>query len=120
LNTQTSGCVKSRITPCPDGEISYKSKYWPGLNGMADEAALPPVTWGPTPESQNERENTLLDVIGAYDLLLMQGLTPIGALTRLGLHKSRDELVWELDCETAHRLAIPFATPTELPRNFAG
>jgi hypothetical protein len=108
------------MTPFPDGENCYKSKYWPGLNGIADEAALLTPSWGPTPEAQSERENTLLDVIGAYDLLLLQGLTPAGALTRLGLGKSRDDLVRELDSETARRLSIHLPSIVRHPRNFAG
>jgi len=54
-------------------------------------------------ELQSERENILLDVIGAYDLLRWQGLTAERAAHRLGLSKSRDELVQELDAETARR-----------------
>jgi hypothetical protein len=120
LNTLASLLVEACMTPCSDGEPCYKSKYWPGLNGIADEASLLSASWGPSPEAQSERENILLDVIGAYDLLLLQGLTPAGALTRLGLHKSRNDLVRELDSETARRLAIPISPPTHQPRNFAG
>jgi len=108
LNSPLLSIVQLYMTPRPYGENSYKSKYWPSLNGMADEAAFFSVTWGQKSEPQSERENILLDVIGAYDLLLMQGLTAERALTRLGLHKSRDELVQELDSETARRL-----TPTK-------
>jgi hypothetical protein len=87
---------------------------------MADESAF--LSGSPTQkvESPGERENILLDVIGAYDLLLMQGLTAEGALHRLGLHKNRDELVRELDSETARRLSIPLPPPTDQPRKFAG
>jgi hypothetical protein len=87
---------------------------------MADESASLSAPWVQKAEPQSDRENILLDVIGAYDLLLMQGLTSEGALTRLGLHKSRDELVQELDSETARRLAIPIPPPKEQPRKFAG
>lgn len=107
------------MTPRSSGENCYKSKYWPGLNGLADESAFLSTSWGQKPEPQSERENILLDVIGAYDLLLLQGLTAEGALTRLGLRKSRDELVRELDAETARRLSIRLPAPTEQPRNRA-
>jgi hypothetical protein len=92
------------MTPRLSGENAYKSKFWPSLNGLPDEAAFFSVPWGQKSEPQSDRENILLDVIGAYDLLLMQGLSAAGAVTRLGLRKSRDELVQELDSETARRL----------------
>ncbi len=107
------------MTPHFSGENGYKSKYWPGLNGLADDTTSFYARWGHKPEPQSERENILLDVIGAYDLLLLQGLTADGASTRLGLRKSRDELVRELDSETARRLSIELPTPTEQPRNRA-
>jgi len=100
------------MTPRPSGENCYKSKYWPSLNGMVDETVF-------FSAPQSDREYILLDVIGAYDLLLLQGLTDAGALTRLGLRKSRDELVRELDAETARRLSIQLPSPTELPRRRA-
>jgi hypothetical protein len=108
------------MTPCPGGENCYKSKYWPSLNGVADDTTAFFTSWGKKTESPSERENILLDVIGAYDLLLMQGLTAQGALTRLGLRKSRDELVRELDAETARRLSIPLLPPVNPPRKSAG
>jgi hypothetical protein len=104
------------MTPGSGGENCYKSKFWPSLNGMVDESAFLSASWGQKSEPQSDRENNLLDVIGAYDLLLLQGLTADGALTRLGLHKSRDELVQELDLETARRLSILPPPPTEPPR----
>lgn len=93
------------MTPRPTGENAYKSKYWPSLNGIADDSVFPPNFWERKHEPQSEREIILLDVIGAYDLLLLQGLTAERASRRLGLRKSRDELVRELDFETARRLA---------------
>jgi len=108
------------MTPRSGGENCYISKYWPSLNGTVDESAFLSAPWGQNTEPQSDRENILLDVIGAYDLLLLQGLTAEGALTRLGLRKSRDELVQELDSETARRLAIPLPPQTEQPRKFAG
>jgi hypothetical protein len=107
------------MTPRPGGEPAYKSKYWPSLNGLADDAAFFAAPWGQKSEPQSDRENILLDVIGAYDLLLLQGLTATGALTRLGLHKSRDELVQELDLETGRRLSMRFPAPMEPPRESA-
>ncbi len=107
------------MTPRCSGENGYQSKYWPSLNGLADESAFLSAPWGRKSEPQSDRENILLDVIGAYDLLLLQGLTAAGALTRLGLRKSRDDLVQELDSETARRLSIPLPAPTEQPRNSA-
>ncbi len=104
------------MTPCSGGEPGYKSRYWPCLNGVADETASASGLWGQTPGLQSEREYILLDVIGAYDLLLLQGLTAEGAATRLGLRKSRDELVQELDAETARRLSIQLPAPKEPPR----
>jgi hypothetical protein len=92
-----------------EGENAYKSKYWPSLNGMEDESA----PWAQKSEPQSDRENILLDVIGAYDLLLQQGLSAAGALTRLGLGKSRDQLVEELDSETARRLSFHPPAPME-------
>jgi hypothetical protein len=119
LNRPATAIVEHRMTPCPSGENCYKSKYWPSLNGMADEAAFFSAPWGQKSAPQSDRENILLDVIGAYDLLLQQGLTAAGALTRLGLRKSRDELVRELDAETASRLSIQLPTPKEPPRKRA-
>jgi hypothetical protein len=108
------------MTPRPGGENCYKSMYWPSLNGVTDDTTAFFTSWGKKTESPSERENILLDVIGAYDLLLMQGLTSEGALTRLGLRKSRDELVRELDAETARRLSIPLPPPTNPSRKSAG
>lgn len=107
------------MTPRSSGENGYQSKYWPGLNGLTDESAFVSAPWGQKPEPQSDRENILLDVIGAYDLLLLQGLTAEGASTRLGLSKSRDELVRELDAETARRLSIQLPAPPEQPQNRA-
>ncbi len=107
------------MTPRPSGENAYKSKYWPSLNGIEDEAALLSVSWGQNSGLQSDRENILLDVIGAYDLLLQQGLTAAGALTRLGLRKGRDQLVQELDAETARRLSIQLPPPTDPPQERA-
>ena len=108
------------MTPRSSGENCYKSKYWPGLNGLVDETTTFRATpWGQKPQPQSERENILLDVIGAYDLLLLQGLTAEGASTRLGLRKSRDEMVRELDAETARRLSIQLPAPPEQPQNRA-
>ncbi len=83
---------------------------------MADESAIFSAFWGPSSDTHSDRENTLLDVIGAYDLLRMQGLTAEKALARLGLHKSRDALVEELDAETARRLSVQPHLPTDPPR----
>jgi hypothetical protein len=77
------------------------------------------ASWEREAETQSERESILLDVIGAYDLLLLQGLTDQGASVRLGLKKSRDELVRELDAETAQRLAPQIPAAKEPPRNEA-
>jgi hypothetical protein len=107
------------MTPRSSGENGYQSKYWPGLNGLADESAFPSAPWSQKSEPQSDRENILLDVIGAYDLLLLQGLTAEGASTRLGLRRSRDELVRELDAETARRLSIQLPVPTEQTPNRA-
>jgi hypothetical protein len=107
------------MIPRSSGETGYKSKYWPSLNGLADESAFPAIPSGQKSELQSERENILLDVIGAFDHLLLQGLTAGGASTRLGLRKSRDELVQELDAETARRLSIQLPAPKEPPRNSA-
>jgi hypothetical protein len=107
------------MTPCSEGNCAYKSKYWPGLNGMAEESALFSAPWGQKSSPQSERENTLLDVIGAYDLLRLQGLTAERALFRLGLHKNRDDLVRELDSETALRLSVQ-PPAKEAPRPEAG
>ena len=104
------------MTPRQREQNAYQSKYWPSLNGVADESAFLSASWGQKSELQSERENILLDVIGAYDLLLQQGLTAQGASTRLGLRKSRDELIQELDGETARRLAIQLPAPKEQPR----
>jgi hypothetical protein len=94
------------------------SRYWPNLNGLADESSLLAAPWGVKSRPQTERENILLDIIGAYDLLLLQGLTEEHVLKRLGLRKSRDELVRELDGETGQRLALEPVSlpPTRLPR----
>jgi hypothetical protein len=119
LNSSATSIVELCMTPRSSGENCYKSKYWPSLNGLADESALLSAPWGQKPEPQSDRENILMDVIGAYDLLLLQGLTAEGASTRLGLRKSRDELVRELDAETARRLSIGLPAPTEQPRNRA-
>lgn len=107
------------MTPRFSGENCYKSKYWPSLNGLADEFVFSSHAGSQKSEPQSDRENILLDVIGAYDLLLMQGLTAERASTRLGLRKSRDELVQELDFETARRLAFRLSPPTEPPRESA-
>jgi hypothetical protein len=105
------------MTPHSGAENCYKSKYWPGLNGLADETTtFRSAPWGQKPQPQSDRENILLDVIGAYDLLLLQGLTAEGASIRLGLSKSRDELVRELDAETARRLSIQLTFPMEKPQ----
>jgi hypothetical protein len=101
------------MTPDFGAENCYKSKYWPSLNGLADESSFSSGAWTHNSELQTERESILLDVIGAYDLLLLQGLTAEGASIRLGLLKSRDELVQELDVETARRLAIQLPPPSE-------
>lgn len=87
------------------GGNAYQSKFWPMLNGIADEDAVLSAPWGETQHPQSERETILLDVIGAYDLLLLHGLTAEKAAKRLDLQKSRDELVEELDVETARRLS---------------
>jgi hypothetical protein len=87
---------------------------------LADESALLSAPWGRKPEPQSDREHILLDVIGAYDFLRLQGLTAEAAMTRLGLRKSRDQLVQELDAETARRLSIRLPAPTEQARNRAG
>ena len=105
------------MTPDLDGKNCYQSKYWPNLNGLAEETAFP--SWGHKSELQSDRENILLDVIGAFDLLLLQGLTAEGAMIRLGLRKSRDELVQELDAETARRLSLQLSLPLEPPRKRA-
>ena len=101
------------MLPRSCGENAYQSKYWPCLNGVLDDAAVLAAPWGQTGQPQTERESVLLDVIGAYDLLLLQGLTDKGALKRLGLSKSRDELVRELDAETGRRLSIQISAATE-------
>jgi len=111
LNTRAGAIVQLRVTPRSGEEPGYKSRYWPYLNGLADDTASASALWAQTPGLQSERENILLDVIGAYDLLLLQGLTAEGAATRLGLRKSRDELVQELDAATAHRLSIQVPAP---------
>jgi hypothetical protein len=105
------------MTPRSGGENCYKSKHWPNLNGLAEETVFLSPSWRRRAELRSERENILLDVIGAYDLLLLQGLTSEGALKRLGLNKSRDDLVQELDIETARRLAIPVPPPANPSRN---
>jgi hypothetical protein len=119
LNKPADPIVEPCVTPSPSGENCYKSKYWPSLNGLSADTTSFSTRWGQKSELQSERENTLLDVIGAYDLLLLQGLTAEGASTRLGLRKSRDELVQELDAETARRLSIQLPPPKELPRKGA-
>ena len=101
------------VTPHCGEKIVYKSKYWPRLNGLEEENPLAWANWPQSPEMQNERENILLDVIGAYDLLLLQGLTAERAAMRLGLSKSRDELVQELDAETALRLSTQLGQSKE-------
>ena len=106
MNSLEKGNVESPVIPRSCGENAYRSKYWPNLNGVMEESAVLSAPWGTHAQPQSERENALLDVIGAYDLLLLQGLTDMGALKRLGLSKSRDELVQELDVETARRLSI--------------
>jgi hypothetical protein len=116
LNDSAASIVEFCMSPRPSGENAYKSKYWPGLNGLAEESAFLSAPWGQMSEPQSERENILLDVIGAYDLLLQQGLTAEGALTRLGLRKSRDELVQELDLETARRVGVQLPPPQDPPR----
>jgi len=108
------------MTPDFSGESGYKSKYWPRLNGLEEESSsCLSVSWGDQAEPQSDREYILLDVIGAYDLLLLQGLTPEGASLRLGLSKSRDELVQELDSETGRRLSVALSPPAEQPRERA-
>lgn len=104
------------MTPRPSGHNAYQSKYWPVLNGVAEESTIFSAFWGQNAPTRSDRENILLDIIGAYDLLLLQGLTDERALTRLGLHKTRDELVQELDSETARRLSTPSAPAKESPR----
>jgi hypothetical protein len=107
------------MTPRPEGASAYLSKYWPSLNGPTDETT-PFAASALRPELQSERESALLDVIGAYDLLLLQGLTAKRTAARLGLSKTRDELVQELDAETTRRLAIPIPAAKEPPRLEAG
>ena len=104
------------MTPRSGEEPGYKSRYWPYLNGLADDTASASALWTQTPGLQSEREHILLDVIGAYDLLLLQGLTSEGAVTRLGLSKSRDELMQGLDAETARRLSIQLPAAKEPSR----
>ena len=116
MNTRAGAIVQLRVTPRSGEEPGYKSRYWPYLNGLADDTASASALWAQTPGLQSERENILLDVIGAYDLLLLQGLTSERAARRLDLHKSRDELVQELDSETARRLAIALPPPPQQPR----
>lgn len=117
LNIPQFSNVENCVTPHTSGESGYKSRYWPGLNGLEDDSALLSCPWGQKSEPQSDRENILLDVIGAYDLLRLQGLTPEGASIRLGLRKSRDELVQELDGETARRRSVPLlATSPEQSR----
>lgn len=111
LNNALAKFVQLSVTPETEGENCYKSKYWPSLNGLTDDFAF----WAAPTELQTERESVLLDIIGAYDLLLLQGLSAGGAATRLGLRKSRDELVQELDAETARRLAVQLPTVLERP-----
>jgi hypothetical protein len=92
------------------------------LNGLVEDNVFTSTPWAQKPELQTERETILLDVIGAYDLLLMQGLTAEGAATRLGLSKSRDELVRELDSETSRRLSVqlpPTSRPAQKGANFS-
>lgn len=114
MNIPAAVLVEMPVTPYSGAKIGYKSKYWPSLNGLEEEPAYSWAAWSQPPEMQSERENILLDVIGAYDLLVLQGLSAQGATTRLGLSKSRDELVQELDAETALRLSIQLAQPTEV------
>lgn len=106
MNSSRTRGVKTGVIPRSSGEDAYKSKYWPNLNGVMDESAVLAAPWGSSAVPQSERETELLDIIGAYDLLLLQGLTDNGALKRLGLNRSRDELVQELDSETARRLSL--------------
>ena len=91
------------MTPLAKNEGAYQSRFWPSLNGLMDEG-LAWMIWDEQSEQKTERETILLDVIGAYDLLIMQGLPPEKAHNRLGLTRNRDELVWELDLETARRI----------------
>jgi hypothetical protein len=86
---------------------------------MADEATLLAAPWGELSAPQTDREVMLLDVIGAFDLLLLHGLTTEGALRRLGLRKTRDELVRELDVETSRRLTILQPAPQDHPETHA-
>lgn len=72
--------------------------------------------WGQGAVVRTDRENALLDVIGAYDLLLQQGLTDEKAISRLGLRKNRDQLVQELDFETARRLRVQSGAPADSAR----
>ena len=103
------------------GRKAYQSKYWPVLNDLADEASILSMPWGQQSPPRTERENILLDIIGAYDLLLLQGLTDEKVLARLGLRKSRDQLVQELDGETARRLTLPPTPgPGDRPRPETG
>jgi hypothetical protein len=113
LNNPAAASVEPHMTPHSGGENCYKSKYWPRLNGLTKETTFISAHWSQNSTPQTEREGILLDVIGAYDLLLLQGLTAEGALTRLGLHKTRDELVQELDAETARRLSIQLPASKE-------
>jgi hypothetical protein len=106
LNTSRDVCVKVSMTPRPRAESTYQSKYWARLNGMVEDSAFLAAEQELMAEFHSERENILLDVIGAYDLLRWQGLTAERAAQRLGLSKSRDALLEELDAETARRLAV--------------
>ena len=113
MNNPGTSIVEECMTPHSSGENCYKSKYWPGLNGLEEDSTCLSTLSREKSESQSDREQILLDVIGAYDLLLLHGLTPEGACIRLGLSKSRDDLVQELDSETARRLAVALSPPTE-------
>jgi hypothetical protein len=94
------------MTPRLRAESAYQSKYWARLNGTVEDSVFLEAERELLAEFQSERENTLLDVIGAFDLLRWQGLTAERAAQRLGLSKTRDDLVQELDTETARRLAL--------------
>jgi hypothetical protein len=104
LNYQSTVAVQICARPSANMENSYKSRFWPDLNGVIEDSFVP-AHHQTRVDDQSDREIILLDVIGAYDLLLLQGLTPEKAVQRLGLSRSRDDLVQELDKETERRLS---------------
>jgi len=107
------------MSPHGGRDNAYQSKYWPALNGLANNDTVFLATWVQKSLPQSERESALLDVIGAFDLLLLQGLTAERAMARLGLRKTRDELVQELDSETARRLSTQPPPTRDQPRPHA-